>query len=773
MSKSKLTPKYTPIAHTSSDPKEQQYQSFVKKYLDDEYFERLGLNNIKTYALRKMLIERFNTAETSQRRVLSNVDDLIYKMLFHKTHMTVTIFKLTKKGSGAIYCTLYSYAPTGEHMYFTAAPAYSSMDGEYRPRVLPVDHIENFRKKYPEIYEHAETTVTKHIDRGDWRINTLIYYPSDVKVDESAFEQSIKESRLAIKTLILAWLQDFRKIHLGTIENHVNNAYRYVIYDDSDIPVYEWMVKFMGDEKVMDIMMYDAHTYHSAKLPRASFYNYTSLQTGQKYISTTVHEFKSAANLDKLEIKYGSWRELYVGRKCSNLVVNYICPSFAVFGDWFFIQNTNKDMFDNLEQMKKYDYSMLAAEIKNELKAVDKKNRQPGNLNQFHNNKFAKISEDIRDTIRHLNQTIILSDTTTCLISEYVGHTIKDTMTLLKNKWSYHYMRPALEDVNKFSKHIFEFLYAFLCMNMRLGMLHGDTHVNNATFHRYHMYVTKEIDKPIVYRYKNPKVLYILDSNRQYLFDHIGYFSMLIDFSRALIGPNSPIVEEYGEDYLKSYFELFPNLMLNTLNRHLPSYASSNHEMLEQLAHENPQLFFKILTAIDSFAICRALDHTITQDLPPGASKVNLDQRIVRLLRRVLSQAEKLVIDNFNKALMGDLKLDTEIEWPNLSLIKEFFEEFRVTEATSTDFTIMDVFNFLGDMKYDMYDPTRFPVNHQVVDIEFRKKFGLSTEDAAEQMKNFSIMSNTKSVEILVHQVIDTGDTAQVYSDYSSSWLVD
>lgn len=767
---SKLRPKsFPPKEEPGMDNSTKQYNIYVKRHTDDMYYERLGLNNIQPMSVRRTIVDNFDTRNTSLRRLTSNIDDLLYETPFHKTHMMLTIFKLTKKGTTSIYSYVYSYGPTGEHLYFVSSPTFHSQDGEFRARLLPIDHLFTFKKKYTEIYEKCESVVVKHIEAGDWKIETLIYYPSDIMVDENKFEKSLKESRLAIHTLAMAWLQDFRKIYLGTIENHINAAYLFVIYNDSDIPVYNSMVELMGDEKQMDIMIFDASTYLSSKTPRTKFYNYQTMQCGQKILPITINEFKAASQIDKLDIKYPSWREIYINKKCSNLVSNFICPTFAVFGDWYFIQNTNPALYDNSPQYLRYEHSGLANTIKHELKALDKKNYVQ---NQPINRKFLNLSEDIKGTIRHANSTLILADVTIGLVSEYVGRTVKDIPIILKNKFSYHYMKPAFEDSNKFAKHIFEFIYGFACMNVKLGMLHGDMHLNNATFQRYHMYVTKEIDQPIQYLINNPKVLYILGKNQQYLFDHIGFYSMIIDFSRAVIGRNSSIVDDFGPSYAEAYFHAQEDRMLNILFHHFPSFATTNKSALDKLARSKPQLFFKILTAVDSYSICRNLDIMIGVEFPPGATKVKVDPKIQRFLKRVYSHAEKILLDYFERAMADDIPSDVDIEWPNLLLIKEFFEEYRVTDKTPTNYTIVDIFNFLSDLKYDLYDATKLPIDHQVIDVEYRKKFGLSTKDAEILLNNYTTMKNVKPVEILIHQVVDTTDT-QRQSSASSSWMIE
>jgi hypothetical protein len=684
---------------------------------------------------------------------------LYYKNILGKTDTIVTTFKFTKDKASCIYGFAYSNPTTLNITHITLGPSYLSQDGEYRSGFIQYKKIDMIKKQYPKIWELVENMVIDKINSKKWILDVLFYYPSSIAVNEKKHANIINESRLATDLLICVWLYYFDLIHYGTIYNHTNPAFIYILYEENDVDVYNKSIDLAGG-----IVEYNNYV----AIINAEYMDY---HFGQKILSVSSRELSAAASLD---IKYPSWREIYISKKCANLKLNYISPSFPVFGDWYLIQNTNASIFDNPSQYVKYENSKIAENIKTNLKSTNNKCYVQ---NKPINKKFYDLSQHIQKSIKNTNKSLILSDTCVMYTIEHVGRTLKDMTTLANNEhYSVWQMRMALEDYDKFMKYIFEYLYGILAINVKYDLIHGDLHLNNCTVHTYYTLVTKELDRPPVYVIKNPKVLYIIDEDYQYLFEHVGLYSCIIDFSRSVFGPNSPIASDYSDTYSEAFFNAQKDRMMNILFHHFPSFASTSTQSLEELLNNNPEVFFKILSGVDTFSLCKNLELLMILEYPEH-KKIKLDKQIIRELGRMKVAAEKYVIDLFQTSFGNNTITASQIKWPSLHIMHEFFQQWKITEKTNFDeYHIADIFNITNPINYDFYD-----VNQNVpwTDKEFFEKamHGQNTDiikkekaELYKDLENRHILLDDKLVENYIKNIIDKDD---IKLDISSSWMIE
>ena len=71
---------------------------------------------------------------------------------------------------------------------------------------------------------------------------------------------------------------------------------------------------------------------------------------GQKIIPVKYGDSKDINN-----IKINAYRELYISKKVSDLVINNICNGFSVFYTWFKISNIDKNLFNNTNIWKAFN----------------------------------------------------------------------------------------------------------------------------------------------------------------------------------------------------------------------------------------------------------------------------------------------------------------------------------------------------------------------------------------------------------------------------------
>ena len=231
------------------------------------------------------------------------------------------------------------------------------------------------------------------------------------------------------------------------------------------------------------------------------------MEFGQKIIPMYSNEASNYKN-----IEYSVWRELYISNLCAELVINNISPSFSIIESWFLIQNSHASLFDNIAMYDKHAHAKIAHKISEDIFDVNKYTYNNNNKrNGFINEKFGKLSNKLINSVNYIEEKLDLSDVSICFQMEYLGRTWKD-MPYLALTVDRSQITDLFSNYNVFAKIMFDYIYALLCMNVKVGILHGDLHLNNATF-----YKVFDIERdPKGKKLDNPLVVYILnDGNKK------------------------------------------------------------------------------------------------------------------------------------------------------------------------------------------------------------------------------------------------------------------
>jgi hypothetical protein len=491
--------------------------AFTKARLDlqsNTYYDTLDADGIKDEQLANTVKNKFTKLKYSHiNRFTNNVQVMKYALSTSKTNMITTCFKVTFDSTSCIYANLHSRCRTKgkkttiTHEFICTGPTFRSQDGEYRNRFIRYDLFAQLFTKYGDVFAKVEEMVVEKLSSGKIELFADFYYPQSCSADTKYMNEFINTSRIAIRLYMLAWIRDFHYIHMKIPENHMNPAYQYIIYRPEDLSTYNDIMKSLNAEniEINDDTKYDkilgriTKFYINVDEPEV---NVERLSCGQKIFPLTVIE-----SIRTDDINYSVWREMYMTNLVSNLVLNLATPSFPFLGSWFYIQNSHAGLFDNVAMFEKYKHSDIASDISQQLRAIDQYNyysreRQNGALS----GKFLQLSKNINKSIVYADSDIRLTDLSVCVTSEWVGRTLRDIPNIIAQKKHLHGLDMIFTSPDTFAKHMFEYVYAFYCMNTRLGIIHGDLHMNNVTIFRlYTMVDAKGI--PLI---KNPVVMYIL-----------------------------------------------------------------------------------------------------------------------------------------------------------------------------------------------------------------------------------------------------------------------
>lgn len=668
-------------------------------------------------------------------RIVTNVQILKHTFVNHKSDMIVVCFKLTLDSTSCIYGYLHCECSEGpksniKYRYVCTGPTYKSQDGEYRSRVIEWSQFEKVLLKYPDIIAQVEEMVVDKINSGRLTFQTDFYYPTDCNYSERKLEDFINSQRLPIKFFILCWLYDFYSIHNKIVENHIYPAYQYVFHLPEDISLYESLYENIGYETYELLRVHISESIYDINKPLVTL---TWIQCGQKLFPLSAIE---AVKTD--DILFNVWREIYITNIVSNLVLNLVSPSFSFINNWFYIQNAHAGLFDNIAMHDKFAHSEIADNISSRLKLVDKLNYNGEDIqNGPISGKFFRLSRDIHKAVIYANSDIKLTDLAVCMTSEYVGRTLRDmpaiiqreTKMVTKYKSDTHMV---FTDIGLFNKHMFEYIYAFYCMNTKLGIVHGDLHMNNTTINR--LYHLKRTDgTPII---ANPHIVYIIN-DVAYCMPHLGMFSTIIDFSRAIIGDYERVVHEFSIRYADIYFEDQNDRVLQILFQYFPVFFEKHKDAITKLTQTNFPLMFKIMTAIDTFTIMTNIAAMFSIDTAFSQGKIDIAPGAETLLRKLIDHAEQLMTENILAALEGKISVPEDIEWPNLLILSEHFKSYILDDAKmkkypaeGPDFNIIEIFNSNNEIQYEIEDyDTWGPLLSIDKDIELHKKYKLSTAE--------------------------------------------
>ncbi len=206
---------------------------------------------------------------------------------------------------------------------------------------------------------------------------------------------------------------------------------------------------------------------------------------GQKLMYMTPDELDHQMNPE-----YQAWNEVATWAGAVDLVLNAICPCVAVASTWFFVHGVGKS----------------AASL----------------FNRKETRARIALSETVRLTPADARVDKILSDTAVCMVGEHVGPTFGQAAA------------------NVTTKHVFEIVYAALCLHSRMGKIHGDLHCDNVT-------LAATAADPTHH------VMYIIGED-SYVFDGADRFGCIIDFSRV-VDVGSVVWIERVIDKFKMYFK--------------------------------------------------------------------------------------------------------------------------------------------------------------------------------------------------------------------------
>ena len=580
------------------------------------------------------------------------------------------------------------------HEYISHGQTYNSCDGEFRHRFFTYEQLISIYNNYQQIFKEIINFLQKQkeiIIRSNTFYSSQIENHTNFEYINEAFSYNLDHTHIGTILYMASWLLGYNDVRFDRKANHVDEKYFIAMFGLDGEKNRQISAKtYKSDHKEF----YDhlIHTYSvdqirslSQELTYLLKYPYTKdekiVECGQKLIPLKVKEIENYGN-----IKYSPWRERYINSLVNSLVINGISPCVPIYVDWFLINSTNIGLFENKNSYNKIEQSEVAKKIVKNLENARRDTYIYDKEEIFLSQKMEGLSSSIEYPMDYAEAEIILSNTTLCTIGEYLGRTFADMPTLLI-KPKYKHTDNFFESTEFFAKYIFEYIYTLLCLNQKLGLIHGDLHLNNIT-----IFYNRTFDIEI----PNPYVLYYMDEY-SYIFKTFGFYSCIIDSSRSIIDEDR-IKKDYP-DRENEYLVIQRRRLINLLEQLMPEFAERYKLDIEVLLFKKYQLMFKICTALDTYKMTRSM----LEFLKDKTIKENLE-----LLQKINRISFNFVRNKIIQAIQDSITYPNDIPYPNNEILFECFENYRLdnflTKSTPEyleSLSLIDVFNFTNPIVYE------------------------------------------------------------------------
>ena len=694
--------------------------------------------------------------------------------------------------------------------YVCLGPTYESRDGEYRKRFIKWE-IFNIAFNYhtKDLHEFEEAVSTMLAD-STLELN-MTFYPAEPKII-----RHYQHSRLPIKLFAYLLALDLWEFSTSLLMAHTHPEYIKLISNiGHDFPQLikkskEFQYKTIENfNKIKDI------NYITLKFEKHS--ENIEVQCGQKIVPMFQQEI-----IQFEDYNLSVWRETLIQQHISNLVINFICPSFPIYNQWTYIEDVNFELFENNAMADKYARGTAMERSVSDLRNARKSIDSTIDLQNYHTEEFnANIYEDIEYAQSHL----IMSNIALLHTMEDVGWTLHSINDFI-NKPLVKLPQVAKIFREDTYNYIFNYVYAAHCMHTKMGIVHSDIHSNNLTFNLWALAnenIYKNGKVSFHQYYKNPVTVYATSYKDEdiYIFPTTGITATIIDFSRSIIGPDfRPKLEKNKTPQIATnFYRDQVNRVMRALNRHAPSFVEKNQEAIKAAVIGNFELIFPVLCCIDFIAIGSTLieyfERTNRETVSGGAKKSSKTKKLdkssktkksdkssktasiqsdalrsgqhvnVQFCTKIKELGQELLITGLS-TIVDQIKNINEtkinIEYPGFKMLK-LFEEYNLINFkqkytnnfnhTSDVYAVTDGYNYNNDVKYSGTEYAKFPPWGQLSEIE--KQLGkYKMEDVLESNIEKFLQSIKKNVHISIISEQARMESEKKYGEAiytASSWL--
>ncbi len=696
----------------------------LTKILKPLYNNKIKLNKYKNlnYDYENSSINRF-----------MKIIDMETSINLSKTNTIYTVLRIYRNNKFINYGYMYGLNINGEivNKFILASNSIISKDGMYSYRIINYQKISKKSIVIDKVYDYIINFIKN---------NTIKLEVDVFNIDNESLKKSYinkyKNNKILILIYCIGWIIEMYNIDNDIQDANLNQIYNDVMFGENDKKFYSSLyLKFKNE--INNLINYFKYF---------SCVKCTKLGLGQKVMSLNYEQLKEYNN-----IKHYQWKEILINKIVSDLIYNMVSPCFSMFVDWIIIKKSNRFLYDNENIYNKILASDKAKDLIYHINAI--KEGFTDMYNKKRTKILARLIKKFKLSMELIENNILMSDISICLISEYSGKSLYQY--LIKN----HNLNRIGDLYNNYEivqKYIFEIIYGLYCLNLK-GIIHGDLHLNNILLNIQRD--IQNIDNYIIYN------LNITDefNNNIYMFKHLGTYACLIDFGRSYVNTNQlEHIELSNNNYLKNE----QKRIIKELETIFPNAAKNNKPLSKT---NNFNTLFTYFMAIDMYNLSNKLYVFIENYCKVNNIKIN--DKIITLLTNI----NKKTYDILFKSLDANNYLNADITNPNLELINEFFQEFKISSDVKNK-QISDIFNLNNINKnYDKKNMINEIIEHIPLNtlntqlknkLNFALKKNYNKELEVEQVLNKEYYESRK---ILLSSKLPLTDSFSVTESFSNS----
>lgn len=701
--------------------------SDLVKWYRAQYVESVGLGSIagtdrfKAFTAKLPEISNipnYPTPLAPIRRIMGGLIEFKVKYAIDADGYDCVSLTVSINGVSAIYGYAYwrKTSTQSQPDFICVSPTFKSRDGEYRSRFIT-------GKDFYEAYDDPECKLEPFEDavlslvQNNGLVLDLMAYP-DAFADIAS--RAADETRLLIMTFTVALGLDLRYCHQNILEFHTEQKYVTVLKTILDLkPEFHDIKKYHTKRRI--------HLFGGG-----GKYGDLGLKCGQKIVPMFVREIITA-----YDYNMSTWRELIITKAASDLALNFISPSFALFNDWFFVEGVDASLFENAAM--KDHYTRANAVQASALTLKDARNKLESAEQTL---SVKRLDSYIYESIEFAQSHLLTSNDAMLLSIEHVGVTMGSLPTRIKNLPGAHQsVIDAFTSKANAAKYLFDLAYAVHCLHTKLGVIHCDLHIFNMTLNRWGLFTLKTSETETVFMYDNPVTAVALGDTEMetYIFPATGNSSCIIDYSRAVLGSMfRPHLEEYQTPQFATNFYNDQNgRIFRTLSKYDPDFVTKNADIIKDAIIHDVDTVFKVLSAVDYIAIGAGMTAVFKMGDPPSnptpfeAPQVRpyiVDPSAIKLAETVEYYGRELYIMALQdlvaitEARLAGKPIKSNIQFAGHALIKKVFAEWSYPKWALSESAkgakIVDGYNYNNTVKYSGQHYSKWPKWAQFDQIE-------------------------------------------------------
>jgi len=633
--------------------------------LENLYKSKINFNDIEYKDSIK-----FDYLNSSINRYIKIVE-IFNEINLSKINTVFTVLKLQRNTSIINYAFIYGIIENNKviNKFIITSNTLVSKDGMYSHRLINFENLK-FKSK---IVNDICDFLKQNLKHKEYKLLYEYFNLYDNNIKKS-YSNALSDSNLLIKIYAITWLIELYNMYRKNQDINMNTNYNSIMFTEKDKQFFINLYKNHKKE-IYDLVIFYKFYTHDTK---------NRLEIGQKIIPFNYIQLKEYNN-----IVHFQWKEILINKIVNNLLYNINSPSFSIFIDWIFINNSNRNLYDNKEIYNKILYS---DKIKSILQLLNKANSEFSEIyNQQKNDFIDSLIKKLKKIIKLSENKVLMSNISLCYLSEYSGKTVYDYFNKIKDKTLIHKnIGDLYNNYDIFKKYMFEIIYGLYCLNLK-GVIHGDLHLNNITLNKKNLNV--EENSYVIYNLNTAKsndIINFLNSysndnvnnteNETFILPHLGTYPCIIDFSRSfvllkLISEN--IIEKEKNNIRAKFIKNEQQRIMSELKKIFPNFLKNNaHKLKFLFKNKNFNTLFIYFSAFDIFKFASNLLIFINKFSIQNDITVNPE--IIKLLDNISKKAYSYL----EKIIDEESYINSEsLRFPNLEILLEYFSSFKIDSA--------------------------------------------------------------------------------------------